>query len=113
MPASYVNMRTAVNMDNVVGASGTNAFGFPSGSNAYFRELMRQNPQMFSSDNQARVNVQRVAPIVDAQWIQYNPTHQTFRGEALVHHHWMQGNIAVAIPTSVHQTWYRTFHPYR
>lgn len=113
MPASYVNMRTAVNMDNVVGASGTNAFGFPSGSNAYFRELMRQNPQMFSSDNQARVNVQRVAPIVDAQWIQYNPTHQTFRGEALGHHHWMQGNIAVAIPTSVHQTWYRTFHPYR
>jgi filamentous hemagglutinin len=113
MPASYVNMRTAVNMDNVVGASGTNAFGFPSGSNAYFRELMRQNPQMFSADNQARVNVQRVAPVVDAQWIQYNPTHQSFSGETLVHHHWMQGNIAVAIPTSVHQQWYRTFHPYR
>ena len=112
MPASYVNMRTAVNMDNVVGASGTNAFGFNSGGNAYFRELFRTNPQMFSEQN-VRLISSGKNPIIDTQWIQYNPTHQTFRNETLVHHHWMQGNIAVAIPTSVHQTWYRTFHPYR
>ncbi|WP_310611366.1 DUF637 domain-containing protein [Limnohabitans sp.] len=113
MPASYVNFRYSVNMDNVPGANSTNAFGFPSGGNAFFRELMRTNPQMFSADNQARILVKGVAPVVDAQWVQYNPTHQSFSGETLVHHHWMQGNIAVAIPTSVHQTWYSTFHPYR
>ncbi len=112
MPASYVNMSTAVNMNNVPGASSTNAFGFPSGGNAYFRELMRTNPQMFSADNQ-RLIARGVNPLVDAQWIQYNPTHQSYVRETLVHHHWMQGNIAVAIPTSVHQQWYSTFHPYR
>ncbi len=112
IPASYVNMNTAVNMNNVPGASSTNAFGFPSGGNAYFRELLRQNPQMFSQQNRDAIDNRR-APSVDAQWIQYNPTHQSFSGEVLVHHHWMQGNIAVAIPTSVHQQWYRTFHPYR
>ena len=43
----------------------------------------------------------------------YNAHPTRLLGEILVHLHWMQGNIAVAIPTSVHQTWYRTFHPYR
>lgn len=57
IPASYVNMRYNVNMDNVVGASGTNAFGFNSGGPAFFRELMRQNPQMFSARNQDLVNL--------------------------------------------------------
>jgi filamentous hemagglutinin len=112
LPYSYVNMQTAVNMNNVAGASSTNAFGFPSGGNAYFRELMRTNPQMFSADNQ-RLVARGVNPLVDAQWIQYNPTHQSFIRETLVHHHSGQGNIAVAIPTTVHNQWYNTFHPYR
>jgi hypothetical protein len=112
VPSSYVNMNTAVNMNNVPGASSTNAFGFPSGGNAYFRELMRTNPQMFSQTNRDLINRDR-APQVDSTWIQHNPTHQSFSGETLVHHHWLQGNIAVAIPTTVHQQWYSTFHPYR
>lgn len=112
MPASYVNMSTAVNMNNVVGASSTNAFGFNRDGTAYFKLLMQQQPQMFSSQNQKLVGLGR-APSVDAQMIQYNPTHQVFSGQTLVHHHWMQGNLAVAIPAPVHQQWYRTFHPYR
>ncbi len=112
LPASYVDMSTAVNMSNVAGAYRTNAFGFPSGGNAYFKELMRTNPQMFSPDNVNAIN-NRKPPKVDAQWIRYNPTHQSFRDEVLVHHHWMQSNIAVAIPTTVHQQWYSPLHPYR
>jgi hypothetical protein len=112
MPASYVNFRYSVNMDNVVGASSTNAFGFNSGGPAFFRELMQQQPQMFSQQNRDAVNNGR-APIVDTQWVQFNPTHQSFSNTKLVHHHWMQGNTAVAIPEPVHQQWYRTFHPYR
>ena len=112
MPAAYVNMRTAVNMDNVVGASGTNAFGFNRDSSAYFRLLMQQQPQMFSARNVERIN-NREAPQVDSQWVQFNPTHQSFLNSRLVHHHWMQGNTAVAIPEPVHQAWNRTFHPYR
>jgi len=112
MPAAYVNMRTAVNMDNVVGASGTNAFGFNRDSSAYFRLLMQQQPQMFSARNVERIN-NREAPQVDSQWVQFNPTHQSFLNSRLVHHHWMQGNTAVAIPEPLHQAWNRTFHPYR
>ena len=114
IPASYINMATAVNMNNVVGSGtgATNAFGFPRDGNTYFRELLRTNPQMFSTDNIGRIRNDR-NPLVDTQWIRHNPSHQAFSGESLVHHHWMQGNVAVAIPPSVHQSWYRTFHPYR
>ena len=115
IPASYINMATAVNMNNVVGAGtgATNAFGFPRDGNAYFTELLRTNPQMFSTKNQLLITQEKIAPVVDAQWIAYNPSHQAFTGQALVHHHWMQGNMAVAIPAQVHQMWYRNFHPYR
>jgi filamentous hemagglutinin len=112
MPASYVNMNTAVNMNNVVGASGTNAFGFNRDSNAYFKLLLQQQPQMFSSRNIERIN-NREAPQVDTQWVRFNPTHQSFLNSKLVHHHWMQGNTAVAIPQPVHHQWNRAFHPYR
>jgi hypothetical protein len=107
-----VNPQTAVNMHNVPGASKTNAFGFPSGGNAYFRELLRTQPQMFSQANRDLVR-DGYAPRVDPQWIQHNPTHSSFNGQKLIHHHLMQGNIAVAIPVSVHNGWYSTLHPYR
>jgi filamentous hemagglutinin len=112
LPYSYVNPQTAVNMHNVPSATKTNAFGFPSGGNAYFRELLRTQPQMFSADNIRVVNAGK-NPTVDPQWVQHNPTHRAFMRETLVHHHMMQGNIAVAIPTTVHNQWYNTFHPYR
>jgi filamentous hemagglutinin len=113
LPYSYVNMQTAVNMNNVVGASSTNAFGFNRDSIGYFKLLIQQQPQMFSATNRDNVLIHRRAPTVDSQWIQHNPAHQSFRGETLVHHHWMQGNTAVAIPTSVHKSWNQTLHPYR
>ncbi len=112
LPASYVEMSTAVNMNNVVGASSTTAFGFNRDSTAYFRELMRTNPHMFSQSNRDLIN-KGIAPRVDSTWIQSNPTHQSFSGTTLVHHHWMQSNIAVAIPQPVHQQWSGIFHPYR
>ena len=112
IPASYVNMQTAVNMNNVVGASSANAFGFNRDGPKYFKLLLQQQPQMFSQQNRDAVMNSR-APTVDPQWIQYNPTHRSFEKQILVHHHWMQGNIAVAIPQPVHQNWNATFHPYR
>ena len=112
MPASYVNMRYSVNMQNVGSGSSVNAFGFNRDSTAFFRELLRTNPELFSAQNQRLIN-NREAPIVDAQWIQFNPTHQSFSGTKLIHHHWMQGNIAVPIPESVHIQWNNSFHPYR
>ncbi len=80
-------MQTAVNMSQVVGASGVNAFGFNRDSNAYFKLLLQQQPQMFSQTNRDNVLIRNQAPKVDAQWIQYNPTHQSFRDQTLVHHH--------------------------
>jgi filamentous hemagglutinin len=112
MPASYVNMNTSVNMNNVVGASSANAFGFNRDGPKFFNLLQQQQPQMFSQQNRDAVKNGR-APTVDSQWIQHNPTHRSFEGQILIHHHWMQGNIAVAIPLPVHQNWSRTFHPYR
>jgi hypothetical protein len=30
----------------------------------------------------------------------------------LVHHHWRQGNIAVALPEPIHVNWTINLHPY-
>jgi hypothetical protein len=59
-----------------------------------------------------RIN-NREAPQVDTQWLKYNPTHQAYQGTGLVHHHWMQGSIAVPIPAPLHIQWNNSFHPYR
>ena len=99
-------------MSQVVGAGGVNAFGFNRDSNAYFKLLLQQQPQMLSQTNRDLIR-DGYAPRVDSTWIQYKPSHQAFIGQAPVHHHWMQGHIAVAIPASVHHQWYRAFHPYR
>ncbi|MBS3960645.1 MAG: hypothetical protein KGZ61_02245 [Sandarakinorhabdus sp.] len=80
-------------------------------SNAFFRELLKQHPQLFSQNNRELI-INRRPPNVDSQWIQFNPTHQSFAGAQLVHHHWMQGNVAVAIPAPVHVRWHRALHPY-
>jgi filamentous hemagglutinin len=112
LPSSYVNFQYAVNMTNISTGNTMTAFGFPRDSSAFFRELLRTNPQLFSADNIARI-MNRESPRVDPQWVQYNPTHQAFINSTLVHHHWMQGNIAVPIPEPIHIRWNSTFHPYR
>jgi filamentous hemagglutinin len=51
LPSSYVNMRYSVNMQNVGTGSSVNAFGFNRDSSAFFRELLRTNPELFSARN--------------------------------------------------------------
>jgi filamentous hemagglutinin len=111
LPASYVYMQYGVNMNQVVGARGTNAFGFPRDGNAAFRLMLKNHPYLFSRENQGLVK-KGFAPKVDAQWVKYHPTHRAFMGSRLEHHHWMQGNIAVAIPAPVHVRWFNALHPY-
>lgn len=112
IPSSYVNMATAKDMNTLNTRNTFTAFGFKRDSSAYFRDLLRTQPQMFDQYNVAEVNAGR-APIVNAQWLKYNPSHSAFINQKLIHHHWMQGNIAVAIPEPVHHRWNSTLHPYR
>ncbi|RMX07838.1 hypothetical protein D8I35_01545 [Corticibacter populi] len=105
-------MKYAIDMQSIGTGSGVNAFGFRRDSVAFFRGLLRINPELFSSSNQKLIN-NRLSPVVDAQWVQHNPTHQSYQGAKIVHHHWMQGPVAIPIPEPLHVQWNSTLHPYR
>lgn len=112
IPDAYVNWNLAVNMNNISTGRNTNAFGFNRDGTAFFRVLLQRQPEMFSEHNQRNIN-NGLAPIIDQQWIRYNSTHQNFEGQTLTHHHWMQGNIAIPLPQSIHRKWYQILHPYK
>jgi hypothetical protein len=65
---------------------------------------------MYSPSNIDRVNTQNLAPIVDEQWIKYNPSHTQYKGQRLVHHHINHGKFAVAIPQDAHIEYSKYIH---
>lgn len=112
IPDAYINWSMSVNMNHLSNRGGTTAFGFNRDRAAFFKELLKRHPQAFSDKNVGRINAGK-APTIDQQWIRHNPSHQSFTGQILVHHHWMQGNIAVPLPESIHRQWNSILHPYR
>jgi hypothetical protein len=110
LPGSYINSRYVINM---VGAPGPriNAAGFPRNGPWFWRQMLSRYPELFSPDNAAAILRNR-APTVDPTWIVYNPMHQSFQGQILVHHHINQGGIATGLPQLVHQAWHSVWHPF-
>ena len=90
----------------------TNAAGVPRNGPWFWRQLLKLHPEMFSADNAARIR-KGSAPIVDAKWIQYNPTHTEYMGDKLIHHHINQGNMATGIPEAAHKKFSSDLHTNR
>jgi hypothetical protein len=65
-----------------------------------------------SPANRAAIAAGR-SPVVDATWVAHNPTHQSFVGSRLIHHHIDQGAIATGLPEPVHRAWHGILHPVR
>lgn len=68
------------------------------------RNGQQRNPSLFSSDNVIEIKAGR-APVVDSVWVRANPSHQSFIGQPLQHHHHEQGPIAIGVPQIVHETY--------
>jgi len=110
LPESYYNMDNAVDMNECTVGSKVNAQGYPRNGNWFFRELFGRNPDQFSDANVENIFLENQNPIVDEEWVEYNPTHAQFEGDVLVHHHIDRGNIAVPLPEPVHVGWNRVLH---
>ena len=63
----------------------------------YWDQVRRQAPQMFDGANNYLID-EGISPKVNDQFLKYNPQFAKFRGEVLHHHHYLQGNIAYALP---------------
>ena len=113
IPEMYYKNGVKVDMLNATPLNGRRtALGFPSNHRYFWKEVMTQKPQMFSAFNRAEIQAGR-SPIVDDQWIKYNPTHKSYKFNPLRHHHEGQGHYAFAIPEKVHQKWTAILHQYR
>jgi hypothetical protein len=87
-----------------------NAGGEVRNASYFWQQLIDREPQMFSQGNLYRVQELGLSPRVDAAWVEYNPTHQSFMNDVLAHHHIDQGPIAVPLPQTVHQQWTSVLH---
>jgi len=112
LPEGYFTEFT-VDMRGAPGAR-TNAAGFPRNAGWFWEQVLEAKPEYFSPENVARIKAPSPrSPKVDSTWIKYNPQHQSFMGETLIHHHIGQGPIATAVPEPIHQAWSGALHPNR
>jgi hypothetical protein len=109
IPGSYVDNVRVVDMTNAPGKA-VNAAGFPRNGPWFWRQMLNDYPEMFSDANKAAIRAGR-SPVVDDVWIESNPTHQSFAGDKLIHHHIDQGANASGLPETIHQEWHDTLHP--
>ncbi len=112
IPEMYYINGIKVDMLNAPIKNGTTVLGFPRNNNYFWKQVVSQKPQMFSEANRIAL-AQNRSPIVDAQWIKYNPTHKNYMDETLIHHHDKQGRYAFAIPRKVHVKWSAILHTLR
>jgi RHS repeat-associated protein len=98
-----------LDMNNAPSSSPTNAKGFSRNGIWFWKEALKQNPEMFNSSNKWRIE-NNIAPTVNDQWIKYNPSHVAYKGDKLIHHHIDQGRFAVGIPEKVHRTFFKELH---
>lgn len=107
-----MNSRLSVNMEparNLVGST-FNASGEVRNAPYFWQQLIEREPQMFSKGNLYRIQELGLSPRVDATWVEYNPTHQSFMNDVLTHHHIDRGPIAVPLPQTVHEQWTSVLH---
>jgi hypothetical protein len=64
-----------------------NASGQVRNADYFWNQLISREPQMFSNGNLYRIQELGLSPRVDATWVESNPTHQSFMGDVLAHHH--------------------------
>ncbi len=112
IPQSYMDMKLAIDMRFAPTGSATNAAGFPRDNRWFWKQMLQNHSEVFDQSNTSRIR-SNIAPVVNDLWIQHNPTHMSFEGDRLVHHHILQEHLAVGIPETVHRAWHSTLHPKR
>jgi RHS repeat-associated protein len=110
IPEGYMHPHATIDMSLAPSGSATNALGWPRNGPWFWRQIRTANPEFFSQANLARIASGR-SPVVDPTWIKHFPSHSSFGGQRLIHHHMNQGRFAVPLPESIHRVWSTTLHP--
>jgi len=114
IPEMYYKNGTGIDMSPAKPTGGLTVLNAPRNKDYFWGKLAFERPEMFSPTNRARLSLPKpLAPIIDQQWVKYNPTHKSYMGGRLVHHHDGQDYMAFAIPEKVHQKWTKILHEYR
>jgi HNH/Endo VII superfamily nuclease toxin with a HHH motif/Domain of unknown function (DUF4157) len=102
-----------IEMPWVGNGAGVNSseLGYLRNPTQFWREFQTQFGQELSEANRALIAAGR-SPVVDAQWLEFNPQHNGYLESILEHHHVGQGSNAVALPEELHDA-YTVFHPQR
>jgi len=79
-----------------------NAAGYERNAMKFWKQYSQKYPETLSNNNFKRIQLGQ-SPIVDMQWLKYNPKHKSFLGETLEHHHLNNTDITVGIPKSLHR----------
>ncbi len=98
-----------IDMTNAPAGSKVNAAGYPRNGSWFWRQMLKEHPEMFSADNAAEINRGR-APRIDDQWIDFNPSHAAYKGDKLIHHHMDQSHMATRVPEPVHRKNFSDLH---
>ena len=86
--------------------------GAPRNSQAYWNKRLAKNDPALSQSNIWKIK-NGFAPVVNDQWIKFNPNHSAYKGDKLIHHHINQGKVATAIPQGAHNKYFKELHPIR
>lgn len=114
IPEGYYIKGTGIDMTPAMPRNGRTVYGDPRNAKYFWEELIKKRPEMFSEDNRNFISANDFRSVkVDNQWVKYNPTHQAYLKNQLVHHHHKQRNMAFAIPAKVHQKWTAILHRIR
>ncbi|MBC2582753.1 RHS repeat-associated core domain-containing protein, partial [Clostridium sp. DJ247] len=101
-PIYVANPKYIVEMDYVGrNFSGKNSQGWKRNPGEYFKQLLKQSPEIFSDRNKKMI-LNNEAPTVDKTFIKHFPQYKGYEDNELVHHHIGGGGQAMPVPTGVH-----------
>ncbi|UPT67153.1 MAG: hypothetical protein M0D57_00155 [Sphingobacteriales bacterium JAD_PAG50586_3] len=108
-PKQLYSTAPKIDMTSAPAGSAVNAAGYPRNGPWYWRQALIANPEMFSKNNVALIKA-GISPTVDNTWIKYNPSHASYKGGPLLHHHIDQGKMAAGIPARAHLDYFKQLH---
>ncbi|WP_207516014.1 RHS repeat-associated core domain-containing protein [Longitalea luteola] len=107
----YWGTQPKIDMTNAPGTS-TNAAGHVRNGLWHAKQAYALKPEMFSEAAKNAIFVQKVMPIVDEQWVKYNPAAADYIGQSLNSHHIDGEKMAVLIPRRMHYDKFSELHAY-
>lgn len=101
--SEVVDLKRTIKMEYIGSRSiNANAAGFERSAKKFWQQYRDNYPEVLSKNNQDLIR-NGYSPIVDKQWIKFNPKHKSFIGQKLEHHHLNNTDVAVGVPESLHR----------